>query len=630
MCGLAGILAPARIAALERIDAMTDALSQRGPDDRGTWTERFASAGTDYGIALGHRRLAIIDLSPGGHQPMLDASGELAIVYNGEIYNYRELRDELRSVGAVFRSDSDTEVLLAGYRAWGDAFVERLDGMFALALFDRARQRLLLARDRLGIKPLALYERDGALLFASDFSAIRQHPLFRPAIDPVAVASYLQHGYVMGPHAIYQGGRKLQPGEIAVWQTGKLEVRRYWPARPLGTRDGPPLGFDAAVDELERRLGDAVERQMISDVPLGAFLSGGIDSSTVVSLMTERAGKRVRTFSIGFDEPAFDESAHARAIAKHLGTEHTEMIVRVAEASEIARQLPLLYDEPFADASAVPTTLLARLTRERVTVSLSGDGGDELFGGYRQYQRFAQLAPLLRAPAPLRRLIARGAPLLPRGALRNGVAHLRARDAGALAYRLVASLDDALVARASRLDHYGAPNTYRDAFESAAVSAPVQRAMAADAASYLPDDILTKVDRASMSVALEARVPILAHPVVELAFQLPLSVIWHGGRTKAPLRALLERRVPRALFERPKQGFALPLSRLLGRELDAWTARYLAPARIAEDGVLEPQAVDEILGEARARGGEQTEELRFRIVSFARWFAVNVRGEALA
>ncbi len=629
MCGIAGILAPARSAALERIDAMTDALTHRGPDDRGTWAERFTSAGTDYGIAFGHRRLSIIDLSPGGHQPMFDASGQLAIVFNGEIYNYRELRDELRKGGARFRSDSDTEVLLAGYQAWGDAVVERLDGMFTLALFDRPRARLVLARDRVGIKPLALYERDGALLFGSDFSAIRQHPLFRAKIEPFAVASYLQHGYVLGPHAIYQGGRKLQPGELAVWERGALAVRRYWPQRPLGTHDGAPLGFDAAVNELERRLGDAVERQMISDVPLGAFLSGGIDSSTVVALMVERAGKRVRTFSIGFDEPAFDESAHARAVAQHLGTDHTELTVRVAEATEVARQLPLLYDEPFADASAVPTTLLSRLTRERVTVSLSGDGGDELFGGYRQYQRFAQLAPWLRAPHALREIAANAAALLPRGALRNGVAHLRARDAGALAYRLVSSLDDALVARASRAAFTGAPDTYRDAFDDCAVDSPVQRAMAADAASYLPDDILTKVDRASMSVALEARVPILAHAVVELAFALPLDVIWHGGRTKAPLRAVLERRVPRALFERPKQGFGLPLARLLGRELDAWTAHYLTPGRIAEDGVLEPHAVDEILGEARARGGEATEELRFRLVSLARWFAVNVRGEAI-
>jgi asparagine synthase (glutamine-hydrolysing) len=628
MCGLAGLLAPSRIAAVDCIDAMTDALTHRGPDDRGVWTERFASAGAEYAVALGHRRLSIIDLSPGGHQPMFDAAGTLAVVYNGEIYNYRELRDELQRGGARFRSESDTEVLLAGYQAWGDAFVARLDGMFAIALFDRARGRLLLARDRLGIKPLALYERDGALLFASDFTAIRKHPLSRAEIEPAAVASYLQHGYVAGPAAIYRGGRKLQPGELAVWERGALAVRRYWPARPLGARDGAPLGFDAAVRELERRLGDAVERQMISDVPLGAFLSGGIDSSTVVALMVERAGKRVRTFSIGFDEPAFDESGHARAVAQHLGTDHTELTVRVAEATDVARQLPLLYDEPFADASAVPTTLLSRLTRERVTVSLSGDGGDELFGGYRQYRRLAQLAPWLRAPLPLRRLAAGAAAILPRGSLRNGARHLGARDARELALRLVSSLDDALVARASRSAREA--REYRAAFASCAADSDVQRAMAADAATYLPDDILTKVDRASMSVALEARVPLLAHPVVELAFQLPLSVIWHGGRTKAPLRAVLERHVPRALFERPKQGFALPLGRLLGRDLDAWTARYLAPARVAEDGFLDPQATAEILAEARARGGEQAEDLRFRLVSLARWFAVNVRGETLA
>ncbi|MBW2447438.1 MAG: asparagine synthase (glutamine-hydrolyzing) [Deltaproteobacteria bacterium] len=502
MCGICGIAGPADRARAEAVEAMTATLHHRGPDDRGTWRGRFREGTADHEVAFGHTRLSIIDLSPLGHQPMSSADGQTTVTYNGEIYNYRELRDDLVSLGHTFRSESDTEVLLAAYQAWGDAAFERLVGMFALAIFDARHDRIVLARDRLGIKPLYWSYVDGLLLFGSELGALRAHPSFCPEIDRGALGRYLQHGYVSGEETIYASTRRLPPGHTLVVEGGSATQQAYW--RLEDPEPDVPTTFEAAVEGLEERLGLAVEQRLVSDVPLGAFLSGGIDSSAVVSLMCERAGGRVRTFSIGFANREYDEAPHAKLVADHLGTDHTELYVDRDDAVGVARELPDLYDEPFADSSAIPTTLLSRLTRDHVTVALSGDGGDELLGGYDQYGKLARLLPLFRLPRPLRQALAAVSPLVPDATLRRGLGHLRARDEADLAERLVRHWSGDEAAAFCGEAGRAAREAYRRSFDSAPTADPVRRSSFADAATYLPDDILTKVDRATMSVALEA------------------------------------------------------------------------------------------------------------------------------
>ena len=625
MCGFCGVIGPARAAHTAAIDAMTRTLAHRGPDDSGTHVEPFALRGDEHALALGHTRLAIVDLSPLGHQPMHASDGSLSIAYNGEVYNFRELRDELVALGHGFRSDCDTEVLIEAYRAWGVAAFDKLIGMFAFALFDRAQQRLLLVRDRLGIKPLYYHFADGLLSFGSELRALRAHPGFKGEIDRGALGRYLRGGYTVGEETIYRDARRLLPGSYLVWERGAITTHAYWRLTDRAETPAPPT-FDAAVDALDALLGDAVERRMIADVPLGAFLSGGVDSSLVVALMQERSRSRVRTFSIGFNEPAWDEASHARAVAQHLKTDHTELYVDRADAVAVAHELPDLYDEPFADSSAIPTTLLSRLTRQHVTVALSGDGGDELFGGYDRYAKLRQLNALMALPHPLRAAISSLAPLLPAGSLRNGLAHLRAADACELAERITTHFDADDLAAALGADAARPPALFAETFRAAPANDPVRRAMYADARVYMADDILTKVDRASMSVALEARVPILDHRVVRFAFSLPDAFLSHGGKTKAPLRALLYRRVPAALIERPKQGFGIPIHVLLERELREWSARYLAPDRLREEGFFDPVGVERLLAAARRPEPVATTRLWF-LLCFERWFARTHRGE---
>jgi asparagine synthase (glutamine-hydrolysing) len=599
---------------------MARRLTHRGPDDFGSWRHAFRSGDEDFEVGFGHTRLSILDLSPAGHQPMHGPDG-VTISYNGEIYNFRALRKELAARGHRFRSECDTEVLIEAYRAWGEQALDRLNGMFAFALWDDERRRLLLVRDRLGIKPLYYRFVDRVLLFGSELGALRAHGGFRPEIDPIALGTLVRHGFVPGPGTIYRDVRKLMPGELLVWEDGAIDVRAWW-SLPECAAPEPARSFEEAVDALEALLGDAVEQRLVSDVPLGAFLSGGIDSSAVVALMKERALGAVRTFSIGFEHADYDEAPFARRVAEHLRTDHTELIVREAEAREVAHELPELYDEPFADPSALPTVLLSRLTRQHVTVALSGDGGDELFGGYDQYAKLRRLLPLFALPGPLRAALAAGATRLPRGALRNGLLHLRSPDAAHLAFSLVnGGRAETLGALCGEVPPTPCP-VYLAAFRAARVASTLQRSMLADARVYLPDDILTKVDRASMSVGLEARVPLLDYRVVRFAFGLAPAVVWHGGRTKAPLRAVLHRRVPPALFQRPKHGFGIPIHRLLARELAEWRARYLAPDRLREEGNFAPDGIARVLADARERGGAREEAtMLWRLLCFQRWFA---------
>jgi asparagine synthase (glutamine-hydrolysing) len=604
---------------------MTHTLDHRGPDASGTWRATFrGSDGGEHVVGLGHTRLAILDLSPLGEQPMSSADGLATVAYNGEIYNFRELRKELVELGARFRSDCDTEVLVEGYRHFGSNVFDRLVGMFAVALWDAPRHRLVLARDRLGIKPLYYRLDDGVLSFASEVRALRRHRSFEPRIDRVALGGYLRSGFVHGERSIYADVRRVLPGELVVFEHGTLTRRPFWDLLEHAS-EPPPERFEDAVDRLEGLLGRAIERRLIADVPLGAFLSGGIDSSAVVALMQERSSQPVRTFSIGFRETAFDEAPHARAVAKQLGTDHTELYVDRGQALEVALGLPDLFDEPFADSSAIPTVLLSRLTRRHVTVALSGDGGDELFGGYAHYRKLARLLPLMRLPAFARGLLARLSPVAPAPDLQRGLRHLTASDACALAAQLVCHFPPEQIRDACGQEGAEIPPRFRWAFEGAPTDDPVRRAMFADAASYLPDDILTKVDRASMSVALEARVPLLDHEVVRFALSLPRAFAWRGGVSKAPLRELLYRRVPRRLVERPKQGFGIPIETLLARELRDWPARYLNPARLAEEGHFEAGGISALVSSALAPSPSR--ERLWYLLCFERWFARTHRGE---
>jgi len=593
-------------------------LAHRGPDDAGTWCDPAA------GVALAHRRLAILDLTSEGHQPMVARDGKRVLVYNGEVYNFAELRAELEARGARFRGRSDTEVLLESLALHGvERTLGRLVGMFAFALWDGEARELVLARDRLGIKPLywgtgAGGGGDGAtLFFASELKALRAHPGFEARLDRDALTLYLRHNYVPAPRSIYVGVQKLPPGCWArVRAPGSVELRTYWDARDVARRglaDPRALGYEEAVLELERVLRTAVRDRLVADVPVGAFLSGGIDSSTVVALMQQETGRPVRTFTIGFNEEGFDEAAHGARVARHLGTDHTELYVTSDEARAVVPSIPEHWDEPFSDSSQIPTFLVSRLARQHVTVSLSGDGGDELFGGYPRYYLARRLRRALRfvprgtrralaaalgaiAPASWDRLSRTGGRLVPLGAQVGWVGQRAARLS-----ELLGTLEDGGLYR-SLVSHWKEPAALvpGSAEPATALSDPaydeeftdeLDRMMLLDTKTYLPDDILCKVDRASMAVGLEARVPLLDHRVVELAWSLPQDVRVGPAPGKRLLRGLLARHVPRELFERPKMGFGIPISEWLRGPLRAWGEELLDPRRLTREDNLRPEPI---------------------------------------
>ncbi len=619
MCGIAGFLSPPGRFGADALDDLArlacTSLAHRGPDDEGTWIDAEA------GVALAFRRLAIIDLSADGHQPMLSADGRFVIVYNGEIYNYRELRRELEAAGARFRSQSDTEVLLWGIALWGfEATLCCANGMFAIALWDRRERRLHLARDRLGQKPLYYGWLGDSFAFASELKALGHHPGFAGELDRAALQSFLRFGYVPAPRSIYRGLGKLAPGTQLSLAFGADRAlpptlpagRPYWSvvdAARAGLADPLRASPEEALAEVERLLRDAVRGCMVADVPLGAFLSGGIDSSTVVALMQAQSNRPVRSFSIGFHEAGYDEARHAAGVARHLGTDHTELYVTAAEAQAVIPKLPRIYDEPFADVSQIPTYLVSQLARESVTVSLSGDGGDELFAGYNRYVWGRRLERAIAlAPGGLRRVAACGlqavpvevwdavfrivAPLLPsqhRHALPGDKLHklatvLAAEDRSDL-YRRLTSLwqrPERVVIGAD-----AAP----PARSEEGLGGFVDEMILADSRAYLPEDLMTKLDRASMGVGLEGRVPFLDHRVVEFAWRLPLDLKIRDGKGKWLLRRLLARYVPEALFERPKMGFGVPIGDWLRGDLRDWAEDLLAERRLAEGGVLDPAPV---------------------------------------
>jgi asparagine synthase (glutamine-hydrolysing) len=641
MCGLAGFLGPGPVNDASHLAAkMAERLAHRGPDDAGVWADPAS------GVAFGFRRLSIIDLSPAGHQPMISHCGRYVMIFNGEIYNHRELRADLDGAGVImpWRGHSDTETFLAALAQWGvRRALQRCVGMFAFAVWDQKERRLVLARDRAGEKPLYYGWQQGILVFGSELKALHAHPCFRPELSKEALCLLLRHNYIPAPYTIFDNVLKLPASCFLTVEAGGCEgvVEPYWSLRTV-VADGEKIPFEgdeqAAADELERLLSAAVRAQCVADVPLGALLSGGIDSSTVVALMQATASRSVKTFTIGFGEQEFDEAIHARAVAKHLGTEHTEVILSPQDVLRLVPGLPSVYDEPFADSSQLPTQLVMRLARQHVTVALSGDGGDELFGGYNRYRLVPAAWSWMRwMPAAARGSI--GTALMSVSpanwdhvvgpiAARAGIAQMgdklhklgkrmrKVADADDLFYSLVSEWDEPtqVVRGASE------PQTLlsnRSCWPI--VHDQVARMMALDTLTYLPDDILVKVDRAAMAASLETRAPFLDHKVIEFAWRLPMRMKIRAGRGKWLLRQLLRRHVPDRLIDRPKMGFGIPLDAWLRGPLRDWAEALLDPHLLAKQGVFDPASIGRVW-KACLQGRSYGHRL-WSVLMFQAWFA---------
>jgi asparagine synthase (glutamine-hydrolysing) len=639
MCGIAGAYlrrGASRDAQLATGDAMITGIVQRGPDDAGHFVDERG------GALLAFRRLAIIDLSQAGHQPMESPSGRYVLIFNGEAYNFNSVREELESIGAApaWRGHSDTEVLLAAIERWGlDDALRRFVGMFAFALWDKEEQTLHLVRDRVGVKPLYYALAGDAVLFGSELKAIEAHPRFRREINRDAVALYARYGYVPAPHTIFRNTYKLPPGGILSVRPGSArpEPRLYWnfPEVVARAKANPFGGTDAeALDALDALLKDAVGLRMISDVPLGVFLSGGIDSSMVTAQMQRQARGPVKTFSIGLRESAYDESQHARAVARHLGTDHTELYVTAQEARDVIPLLPRMYDEPFGDASQIPTYLVSKLARPSVTVSLSGDGGDELFGGYNRYVLGRSLwKSTRRIPRPLRPMAGAVMRALPAGAW-NRILSPLARAMPALRERAgdrLHKLARAMNAGESDALYRELVAQWRSVVPGAndapiAIDTPLplddvtERMMAYDLMSYMVDDVLVKVDRASMAVSLEAREPLLDHRLIEFAWTLPLHMKVRDGKGKWLLRTLLARYMPVELIERPKMGFAVPLDAWLRGPLRDWAESLLDEKKLRAEGWFDAQQVRSAWRSHLAGGNEWQQHL-WTVLMFQAWLS---------
>lgn len=648
MCGFSGFFQrqASSVPLSDSVRRMTDRIHHRGPDDAGVWFDEA------LGLALGHRRLSVIDLSPAGHQPMLSAAGRYVIAFNGEIYNHLTLRQQLVDAGAapVWRGHADTETLLACFEAWGvEKTLRATVGMFAIALWDRQEKVLTLARDRMGEKPLYFGWQGETFLFGSELKALKAHPDFLGEVDRDALTLLLRHNCIPAPLSIYQGISKLMPGHFLRLSLANSDAPRRTSSQPYwrlndAVEQGiqhPFAGSEAeAIALLERQLSASIADQMLADVPLGAFLSGGVDSSTIVALMQAQSQRPVRTFTIGFDESGYDEARHAKAVAEHLGTEHVELYVRPEDALRVIPKLPAIYCEPFSDSSQIPTFLVSQLARQHVTVALSGDGGDELFGGYNRYLAARKVwGKLQRLPGGARHVAARllhtlspaawdrlfelARPVLPRRfhlATPGDKAHkladvLALSDSHAFFRQLTSHWKDpagvvlgAHEPQTLLSDARAWPQT--DCFEHAM--------MAMDAQTYMADDILVKVDRAAMANSLETRVPMLDHRVVELAWRMPLNLKIRDGQGKWLLRQVLYRHVPKALIERPKMGFGIPLDSWLRGPLRDWAEDLLDESKLKDQGYFRPEPIRRVWGE-HVSGRRNWQHHLWDVLMFQAW-----------
>lgn len=653
MCGVVGILNHRASEPGHLVSEMIGAIYYRGPDDSGVWCDERA------GLGLGHARLSILDLSPEGHQPMVSSSERYVLSYNGEVYNFAELRSELEVAGAKFRGHSDTEVMLAAFEKWGiESAVQRFVGMFAFALWDRERRTLSLVRDRVGIKPLYFGWAGKTFLFGSELKALRAYKGFRPEIDREALTSFMRVGYVPSPLSIYKHVYKLSAGCVLTVGAKELDAAegfspdpdslhatwkpmRYWSAKESAEAGcaTPFHGRDVeAIEQLDELLRKAVGLRMIADVPLGAFLSGGIDSSLVVALMQAQSSRPVRTFTIGFHEMDYNEAIHAKKVAEHLRTDHTELYVSPEQAQAVIPRLPVMYDEPFADSSQIPTFLISELARRHVTVALSGDGGDELFAGYNRYfwgrrlwRYLERVPPSVRSglaggitslsPAAWAGFFERFGSLLPTVAkpgdkLHKLAALLAVPDPDTMYLDMISLWKDPAEVVVQGVEPL-TPVT--DRAKWAALQDFTMRMMYLDLITYLPDDILTKVDRASMAVSLEARVPLLDHRVVEFSWRLPLSFkIRQEGEGKWLLRRVLDRYVPRQLIERPKMGFGIPLDSWLRGPLREWAESLLDAHRLEQEGYFHPGPIRQRWAE-HLSGKRNWQYALWNILMFQAW-----------
>lgn len=649
MCGLVGFYSPLGFSEIESTDValrMRDRLIHRGPDSAGLWID------AEVGIALAHRRLSILDLTAAGNQPMISSSGRYVLVFNGEIYNHQALRATVESAGhcCEWRGHSDTETLLAAIEAMGlqNALRESV-GMFAVALWDKETRSISLARDRMGEKPLYYGWQRGTFLFGSELKALREHPNFRSEIDKNTLPLYLKHGYIPAPWSIWSGIRKLLPGSIVritSSQNGVLpEPVAYWALEDVVTRGlaNPFVGTDGdAIDALETQIKRSVGDQMIADVPLGAFLSGGVDSSVVVAIMQSLTSKRVKTFTIGFHEDQYSEAAHAKAVALYLGTDHTELYVSAAQAHDVIPGLPKMFDEPFGDSSAIPTYLVSKLASESVAVSLSGDGGDELFGGYGRYysnkarslQRVSQRLPLslkkgissvLRAP--LIRSLEGSIKSNRREAADDFGSSFAAKCDQVACLLDCASAPDYYIARTSQWNSPPLINAGQLGYVYGLqdrvlrqVTEPINQMMAIDTASFLPDDILAKIDRAAMASGLETRVPLLDHRIVDLAWRMPIGMKAREGQGKWLLRQVLYRYVPHSLIDRPKMGFGVPVDIWLRGPLRDWAEELLSEQSLKRDGLLDPRIIRDRWNQ-HTSGQHNWKDSLWLVLMFQSWMA---------
>lgn len=664
MCGIAGLIDQSQVELAPTLERMVASIRYRGPDDSGIWADR------SRGVGLGHARLSILDLSPEGHQPMASRSGRYVFSYNGEVYNFAELRSELERMGAKFRGHSDTEVMLAAFETWGiEKSLQRFVGMFAFALWDREGELLYLGRDRLGIKPLYYGWAGQAFVFGSELKVLEQVPKFSRSVDRNSLAAFMRYAYVPEPWSIYEGVYKLPPGCMLVMTLEQARARssfspepengnatcrplRYWSAKSIieaGIRHPFEGTGQEAVEQLDRILRQAIGLRMIADVPLGAFLSGGVDSSVVVALMQAQSMKPVKTFTIGFHEEDYNEAIHAAAVAKHLGTEHTELYVTPAEAMAVIPRLPEMYDEPFADPSQIPTYLVSQLARRHVTVALSGDGGDELFAGYNRYfwgrrlwKHASRIPPFFRrgvgkgiqaiSPDTFDQISQRLKPLMPvlptfGDRLHKLAGILAMKDPEEMYLGLVSQWRDPVQVVKGAQEIL---TTLTDRQRWASVNEFTLQMMALDLVTYLPDDLLAKVDRASMSVGLEARVPLIDHRVVEFAWRIPLSMkIKQEGEGKWLLRRVLDKYVPRALIDRPKMGFGVPIDHWLRGPLRDWAEDLLDERRLRREGFLQPAPIRQKWDE-HLSGRRNWQYSLWIVLMFQSWLGTHDRSPAAA